>query len=613
MFLRLFFIILVMTPSFVFASNDSVSNHNIKPVVLQNANIQIKFQDSRNQSDILYRLLGIHRAAQSGGIDTSNIYFHKPILALIETDKQQGKWPKVVHMVHERKSGTYLEIRMLASSGKIVSKAKEVISKSDASWLSNNKIDPTSVRVIPWPTDAVSLKLIDRVDQAIAYASDTRRIPSSGREVWTLYLKLLKDAKEVQDAMIKNTLDLEVALSYAGVEELSGRSFMQIDQRHWDKLKSDVDSIQKESNRPLFQEEFIKIKQAFESLVVSVIAVQDPELTKLLISDIQSKIFDQPQKIKLGDANDISPIQLRDYLKPLLKKIEKEKIDETTTTEDNKIEVSADFGWQQGKPTFKLNPSTLKNIQDKHHIAFKQKESTEVYIPHEVTVRYLRSGWLNSVINSVSYAFIAKQKSQGYKYEDIIKLSFTSDKIPQFIDDSSDYFVGTPLGSISFYIGAGNNPPPGFEWLDEKGRFPNEAWVPKHLRNQLLPNLNQKIPVGTNDTQMLGTTINQGHLNVKIGLNNKTKNVDNWDNNGSIIQNIKGRKDGQSDFHENYDTHGPPSGTLHIGMRSTMDIEFHKLNRPTYFKTESAKGEVSISNPSQYPPHIKGRWIIRVR
>jgi hypothetical protein len=194
----------------------------------------------------------------------------------------------------------------------------------------------------------------------------------------------------------------------------------------------------------------------------------------------------------------------------------------------------------------------------------------------------------------------------------------------------ADYFGDIRLGMMLPFFG--NELPEGFVWADGKSKWPNEEWVPKEYRDSPVPNMQQMLVGGTTDfsadPKTKDVTWKDGRLAipasglvpVKDTVNPSIKTTDDrWGRfypiGGEVpdYDTFKGFPRSDRDKRIRFSR---PNGGDFAGVGGGFGMVPFPDSLPYHYSETTSIGgsaSVQLNSPDQMPPHIRCRWIIRVK
>ncbi|MDD5178544.1 MAG: hypothetical protein PHT54_04695, partial [Candidatus Nanoarchaeia archaeon] len=189
----------------------------IPPVELQDINKEFK------------HLIDIYHAAQSGQGQNlkanEGIYFHKPILALVErtkeTDNNNG-YPKIIHEVDVSGTDTAFKFVLMLSSPEFRELCRERILKRDTEWLDEKKITREKIDVRRWPIRGLSIQAKGSQRSEIYGEFNNLKLRSL-EDYYSFWLRIENSKVEAFKKLLgEGKIRFDISISYSNITESSG-------------------------------------------------------------------------------------------------------------------------------------------------------------------------------------------------------------------------------------------------------------------------------------------------------------------------------------------------------------------------------------------------------
>lgn len=473
------------------------------------------------------RTIEIHRAA---GTQT-NIYFHEPILALLKNNDGFEGWPPpVFKLVNSRSGKQLILIKVLASQEEIKPIAKEKLSVLDATHIKEElNGDISLVRVLPWPTEAVEVSLVDKGDNSVLAKGSITSIQN--KNVYDILLTLEEDAEEVKNSWISqpDLLELQYRISYEAVQRQSGRARLQFNAT----IRAAVNTalVSNQNNLSEVSELFLQDRNRLEAAIEANITASifgdasNDVLTQLAKFDARD-LFTQVKMRRIDDTDEAFRAKVAEYLQPLTNTDNRSEGTSDTTTRSRENSLSVGMKGKIPSVSFGQKNRTEKTFGVKTSL----DETTNSYVPTEIEVYQLKEDWQESVNNmAVNVSLFNDLADSESVFSESISVEFTEDQLPfVYEQDKAGLISSVPKGAMFCFFGAGSEAPQGYVWADGEATFPSDdSFYPAHLQGANVPNMENNLARGTNSLSEVGSSWSNGYTSLPANIPTKVYSVEN--------------------------------------------------------------------------------------
>ena len=573
------------------------------------------------------RPIEIHRAAeenQSAEILLS--YFHKPILALeppASPRHDSDPWPEAIHDVQEVDGETVLVFRFLSWTTSSANKAKEAV-RSKATELADLKeagLDPSQVDVKVWPTDGVAVEIHNSLNPGVPLVSGTKSVSSLDRKSFWVPVRLPRTLEpRIKELFENGRAELRVSLKWEALESATARSEVIANDEMFRAVESVFDSERLQGQVPLFRDERENLLAKLRQQVTLRVVATSSEVEKLLSDRLVTTLLDEPEWVNYESLDGKARAALAKHLEPLVDKVvttEESDLDKKKNTETG-LEAGASIPIEVVE--VEIAGELDETWEREHGIRWETTETENRYVPHEIEITTVRANWqsvLQSVVQRVSLTIGA---SADYRDEDWIPIDFTAASIEdELLVDRTEgpVFAEIPRGAMLCFFGSGNEPPRGFAWADGQTNWPTDAgWLRESLPGTPVPDMTNRLVGGTSDPSQVATLWSEGVLALPKPEAREKASVSVTGGRGSerpfvlfgkLPSSVRGVP---TSDHRLQVTSGKPGGKnstdtwMHIRhLRGSVEVFSHPEEERT----------IPLNVPTINPPHVRCRWIVRVR
>jgi hypothetical protein len=470
------------------------------------------------------RVVTIHYSGQGKSNKSANIYYHRPIFAFVESSSPLNGYPPIVQSVVEDGATKYLGFTVIASTPEFREVCAEQVRQEDMTLRNSaSEVTASSIDCRRWPLKQARIKVLDLYTKQIFAQGSTESLISKG-DSWDFALAFTESGLKrfLAVASEKGRIGFVFSYTYENVTQQSASLSVRANVAIQQSLEKAFSSIKKNMDSPLFQDQYTEITSALKTDVNQTIRTTDISLLSVLSTDWVTKLFDKPTMVpidKLENTDSEFQKQAAEYIKPLLEKETKKSEDASKDTQHTSektnlgAKVSIPTG-TSGSTEVSASKEALNEMTKEHGVTFTQQKDTETFVPHEIKVYRLSSSWQQSTMNDFQQVFLVTGSSASYFEDSPVSPKFTSASLKSLDDLTgglkpfSGFAPGMMVCQLSSIL------PPGFVWADGTSNWPNENWVPTHLRGKPVPNLSEMVIGSTTVESEVGTVFDSGAIPV---------------------------------------------------------------------------------------------------
>jgi hypothetical protein len=317
-------------------------------------------------------------------------------------------------------------------------------------------------------------------------------------------------------------------------------------------------------------------------------------------------------------------------LPPLLEKAHDEYKEEQkqSQTNTNTTEAGVKVASPSGGPELNLSKKSTDELKTEHGMNFTKQKDTEVLIPSEIYVYRLSQSWQTSSFESLQQIFLRTGTSTSYTEDSPVTSQFTTATLKDLgnLDGGLKPFAGFWPGMMICQLSTVL--PPGFVWADGKSSWPDENWVPMHLRGKPLPNMSGTLVGGTTDETQIGLVWNQGKIQLPPSFLRETAGTEQskprlYALDYSDLPIVASQPNDSSGIKRGYflqlwtDSVPMGSGITWFVPASPIAgdhgmLRLREVISPTY-KYDIVNPTISLDSPSDNPMNFQCRWMIKIR
>lgn len=633
---------------FILISQYSLAQENNANEVLPSlkASADITLPDGRN--------ITIHREAQTGQTRNVAIYFHRPILAFEINENRNTDHP-LIWGIMEMGDYTFIQIKLVLSTPEFRELARTAVIEEDPSiHVESPEISGRDIDVRPWPIKLLRLE----VKHSLTHQKFGENIPeslsTSGDAINVSFKIPNKDYDGFLKGLKKERIRFTPSYTYKNAIVAFARSATNVTSSLSPKIENELRSLQIEEGDPIFQSQRDQLENSLNQTIITTIQATDSNLmAHITPPDITNQIL-KPETVTFDDLRSNRQLlnKVEEYLSPIIRRMSSETVEsqedndinQTTTTRtingnigSTPMQGSANFAPDSiggGSLSGNVSITNVRTLEDKHKVTFTENEATDVIEPHSIEISYLQSGWQDNLLEVFQTIYLAVGRNDSFEEDSGVNSSFTVDNLSKLIE-SNNIFVsphasvpkGVPMLSFRADI------PKGWVALDGSTSWPEENWVPEHLRGQPVPDMRGSFARGLKDGELIGHINSGGEIVIpKSEIKGSEYSLDGKRQVGAL--NALGEIDGA--FERN-NTFGNEVTFVEVGVvkvlgfgeRKSFEFENSKPNKNTQSNLTSIpvdvfNGNISgkfeipeykydLSVPNNQPTHAIGQWIIRIK
>ncbi len=629
----------------VYAQSD---NSTIQDNLPQGANEILPRLDK--SADLLLpdgREISIHPDSRTAAGTIGSQFFHRPINAFITvSDSKHGH--AIIHDKYEDETHVYIAIRLAVSTPTFRELSRgAVIEEDPAVRLIKPEIEDREIDVRRWPLKLYRLEAKHALTgKRYSEASDLESLRSRGDEL-PMIIKIPSDEYEEFLINLKaDRINFYPSYTFNNAIIAFGQSATTLSGEVSIAISNALSSQQLEEGGAIFQEDASKLENLIEQNIVTTIRATDQSvLAHITPKDVSSKII-QAESLKFnslgGDEALLSSVS--EYLVPIVRKMKEEYHDETTTssTDEQNDDLTIKLGANATPTTIgnmlktglgisgdlTLTKKQVQTLTNVHNVKFNETEEKDVIEPHSISISTIRNGWQNDLLNIFQTIYLAVGRDNSFQQDSSFRASFTLQVLGEAIGENQivvSPYSGVPKGvpMISFR----SDIPKGWVALDGKAIWPNENWVPKHLRSKHVPDMRGAFARGAMPNELIGQMLlentikipsktikgadfildGQGDvsaLNSRRQITQYIAEEDNQQGTGNLTGWYNRKAHGSLFYDVGKRVQGKPPQVF------TVDIYKDYTIKGTHVIPEE---NIDLADPKHQPPHNVGLWIMRIK
>ena len=584
--------------------------------------------------------------------------------------------PSFVHGVDVLESGTtIITLRFQLTSNDIQQLCRKAVIAQDLGAVikklgenKNSRPPQDLVSVEKWPIESVFVDCMPTYENRVLSAGGKRVVTADDAEFY-IHLPFSRDSfLEFLALEEKGKLAFRFSYSYTGATTVKSELDVFGDLKLVLETKNVLTQQQIDGEAPIFRRHKNKVIEAMKLQLIAVSRIGHPKLmpqAESVIPALINQIFNAKQSLTLAEVTKLYPDAdraLAEYLLPDLQTLqEAEEIEnlEVEVEQDGTLSTTkvggglfASYAGIVGISFDVADESThekLNRLEKKHGVTFSKGKTLKQKVASSIDVVKLATGWdqVNVDLKTVKYLSLGDETQ--YRIESDVPQQFTDQFIAkaiatelkersEFVERQSRWeYDSVPLGTMLPYFGASVDPPKGYVFADGKTNWPDESWVPKHFRwpndaSVAVELRGKPKPVPDMENFMLaGGNVNQvghehlrGQADVSGTVKAATIKIDTRrEKSPGDLLIMRG---GDSDNQDVYITSqvgkmplfadgnsGQPIFQLKTRMYAIPGEVTAKATGNSPTKTIEIEGKAILDNIDSSPPHVKCRWIIRVR
>lgn len=508
------FLVLVADASNLIAENEGLGSANdARPRKESSAEIPLI-------GSVEDRSLTVHREAKSGPARAGALFFHKPVFAFEEMGKSKEEGlPRIIWDIEREPDLVSIQIRLVISTKRVRDLARiAVIEQDRALRVEQPEISESDVDVEPWPLTALKIKVHHAVTDVPLGKSVVRPIPGARRTV-NVSLQIPADSFDYFLEQLKRDRVLFTpAYTFENVIVASAQSATRISGELSAAVSQALDSQLLDNQRgPIFQEDARKLRLSLSQTIIQTIRATDASmLASINLPDIASHIV-SPQEVTFSDLEKPRNKELADavsgYIKSTLGTIETEREKSRTTTRTQEKDDAVTLGPSAKKffPDLSITKKDKDKLETQHGVKFTQAEARGTAEPHSILIHRVNRAWQSSFTDVMQSAYISVGRDKSFQVDSAFRASFTRALMEEKMTDiaaATAPFSVVRKGMAFCYFG--KDVPPGYVLADGQSSFPDENWVPKHLRGNPVPDMRGMFAVGAGPVTQVGRVWRQG-------------------------------------------------------------------------------------------------------
>lgn len=613
------------TPS---AAQDNSSTANEVLPSLQAA-ADLELPDGRN--------ITIHREAGVGQQRATAIYFHRPLFAFVENSNKSDHpviWDKA-----EEDDDVYIRLRLTLSTPRFRELARNAVIDEDPSIHAEKpEIEGRNIDVRSWPLKLLRLEAENSLTgRKYGEIKNPESLRTSGDTIDVSMQVPSKDYPDFLQALKAGRLKFSPSYTFKNAVVAFGQSTSRVSGEVSVAISEALRSAQLEEGAPIFQEDLQRLQNTLTQAVTTKIRATDSSvLAHITPQDISGQIL-KPQQITFADLSSDNPLlaKVETYLVPIIRKMASEEgVDDEeneTETTTNKQKIKLGVGTKTGgSADIELEREKKLELEKKHKVTFRDTEEKDVIEPHSIEVHYVREGWQENLLEIFQTVYLAVGIDSSFQTDSSVRADFTTDVLDQAMG-ANDIVVarysGVPKGVPMFSLRA--DIPKGWVALDGLTNWPNENWVPSHLRGKPVPDMRGAFARGAVGEEKVGVENRGQALTIpgisisgsdfvmtedgRGGVLNGAGKVHAWVSNGKQGQ---GRQVGSYPVTTTTLRKSGPNGTSPFRDDSEV-VQLTSRIVPMFTGALTggkmvAGQTLSMDQQQNQPPHVAGQWIMRM-
>ena len=534
--------------------------------------------------------------------NSTTIFYHTPLLALIENPSPMTGYPKTVWAMTQDSFDpgiTRLTFVVRLSTPELQTTLKQLL-------LDQNSISSiTGVDMRPWPIHEISVQLIDpNTSKGKQLFGQSDRLNVVGQQGSPITISIPVHSSDLPRFLSEsggtiNVPQLVWSYAFQDVQQKYASNVAKSSAAVNQVIENALAAQQKRPTDPIFQNQAQTIRQQLSSSIQQTIVTNSPDLIPVVSIDITTIL--KPDVIDLTktlNTNDQAAVV--GYLQPLLQKYQTstEQTEQTTHTHENDTNVSlspsVSIGGVGGK--FTIGQDEKDKLQTENGVTLKQSSDGQYFEPYQISVYRVAEGYQDATASVVRQAFVVAGFNDVTTPQGALPITF-SESAALASPVSSVPFAGIQLGMSFCYFG--DQAPDGFVFADGKNNWPNEGWVPSQLRNTPIANLDNTVIGVTNQSGTAGNVAAGG----SIPGSSSNPSVVSTPSQGRSIRVLSS---------DQYMTGQSTCSSLNSCAPQIGDAT--DLSLPTQMAGQVSVSipPISLDGPDRLPRRLLCRWIIRV-
>jgi len=491
---------------------------------------------------------------------TKGLFYHHPFLWLENPPQGVASDLDIPHAWarQEDEPGVWsYKFRVRLSDPLMRSMLERHLLTTSPSFFTEKNIHPDSVDVQQWPIQwmTVVAKLSTGSSEVLGTLDIPTLEPLDYVDFWIQINANKKDSFE--KALASGKMDFHYSYSWEGRETATEQVKISYGDEAKAEIQIELDSTQRDPNNAvhIYQADVDRVTASLARTVSIRYRSERPGATP--ISDIKSLIgslFEAVDWMSVSDLlnDDTQKGYLARYLGPLEQEIQRAEERTTGSTEgesskredkDERTEESGaklgtsskdDSGGGSAEISGKKNrkhtitDTQLKEWERRYGTRVQYDETQRRYMPHEIRVFRLVSGWNDKSISVSFEATVPLRGREETLTKRIMPINLVDDVVRRGVAESKQmaHIDAVPMWVALPWLGK-SKPPRGYLLLDGSGwpnenwvaknlrgknEFPNESWVLEEWRGKQIPNLSDKLIGGTASVDDVGTVYDKGSI-----------------------------------------------------------------------------------------------------
>jgi hypothetical protein len=566
------------------------------------------------------RVVTIHYSGQGKSNKSANVYFHRPIFAFVQNDSPINDYPSIVQSKVEDGGMEYLRFTLMVSSPEFRQVCAEQVRQKDLTLRSKaSEINASSIEVRRWPLKQAKIRVLDLYTKQILSQGVTESLISRG-DSWDFTLAFTNSnlKRFLEGASQRGRIGFVFAYTFENVIQQSASLSVRANVTIQQSLQKAFSSIKKDTDAPLFQDQYTKVTSFLSTDVSQVIRTTDSSLIPLLSTDWVTKLFDKPSLVSIDNLESTDKEfqkQAAEYIKPLIEKAtekSEENSKDTHHTSDKSnvgVKVSLPTG-PSGSTEVNASKEALDEMTKEHGVTFTKQKDTENFVPHEIRVYRLSSSWQQSTMEAFQQVFSVTGTSASYFEDSPVSSQFTTASLKSLGDLTGGLKPFTGFWPGMMVCQLSNVLPPGFVWADGKSQWPDENWVPLHLRGKPVPDLSAMVIGSTTVESETGTIWDGGSIHIPALRETQSSGETNPKLYAMEYKDLPKPNSKATAYFLPLHTDGGSLGDLFPSAHDYLKLE--EVFVPVS-KYETSSPSVPLNNASTNPVNYRCRWIIKTK
>jgi hypothetical protein len=444
------------------------------------------------------RDIKIHEEDTTTSANTGRVFFHKPIFAFEDNPNATQGSPAIFWDKEDLDGATFVQVKLVLTTPEIQELARiAVAEKYKASQNSNTGTTPNSIAIEPWPIKLLRLDAKHAVTGEIFGTTISSDSLSSAGNTASISIKVPSD-KYVRfvELVTADRIIFVPSYTYENAIVAFGSNSTQVSSKVVQSVADVLNSEQVKPGAPIFQENTSRIEGKLQQTILSTIQATDPQIMAHIPALSISSYVLQPQTVTFESMQNNRPLldAVKQYLQAAIDKVTKERKESQkaeNTQESNKTQkLGAGYGVTGPSVNADITQEEKSRLTQTHGIDFTESSDKSILDPHSIRISYLRDSWQTNFVSVFQSAYLAVGVSNSLEQDSGFRPSFTREKLNNSLSSMS--LVAAPFSGIQngmSFCSFTAEVPKGFVLLDGIGHFPDEQWVPQHLRGKNVPNM----------------------------------------------------------------------------------------------------------------------------